>query len=1804
MIRLIKKETFAIRLKSFGLFIVGLWAAAVGARASHFEDPWLLDEAQRLLSPGSTFLLFPRPAGEPLLPSLAAKESTPVLGEDIPHEPWENFLSRYRPLKIRSLLYHETRDELDFQGRKISEYEAAESKIAQRFSLPESLQSSEPEYKPKPPELEIPSWEGKVSIAGRKLIALNLQMKKYLNPESPLRPRTAAKPSLDLRQELQLRISGNVSDRVTVNVDYDDTKENKRDISIVYRGAPGEAVKEISFGDISLNLPQTQFTSYSKQLFGIKGEFDFKRARMTVVGSQTKGQFAIKRFSGQHQFESGDIKDTSYIRRTYYDVAFDTAHLPLQSGSVVIYRDDRNANNDSNAQELTIDDYAVAASTYTGKFDTLVAGTDFVVDHQRGILKFTNSQAANAIVAIDYTAANGSRLSGLNGTGRPKAVKTDNESPLATGSTSEIGYRKELKTFYTFGKTKIQRDDGKGSFILKLLDSNRTEYGSKLGIQYPDQILVDFEQGTFQLTQPIPLATATAVTDSEIYQSNAVSKYVFAYEIRFVLKTYILQPNMVLQSEKVYKNGQLLTRDIDYFIDYDSGFLTFLRPESITPDTQLEVTYEVAPFGSRLTETLLGARGEVDLLNNINGLGFSFSKLSLGSSILLQQAAKPATIPDARNLPSSYSIFEGDMRLSDIKLPLLPIQANFHGELAASDRDPNTFGKALIESMEGIKIEDSAILQTSFWLPASNPGNQRAAYAALTIAADTEKIKTINPSADVGESETQEILKFTYDLNQSTSVSASYVFSPIGLDFSAREFLELSLLGDTTSTDAPEISFSLGRIDEDADGDGALDTEDANQDGGLNFGEDAGWTYNNPDGSTEKVGLANGRIDTEDLDKNGRLDTEDPSIGGTFGLTTGSTSSATNFTNWLTTTVSLGITGSNQSRWVSVKALRLTIRRTTQSKTSGIIRIAKIAVTGSKWERPTIAASSGTMRAGPINNVDNTGYTPLFSAGGDVETTYNELYGGGEQSSALTRLSSSRREQALRLIFQDLQATGSAPGTASTRLPFTKAINLQTHQSLSFFLRGPSVTLPAGSSFYLQLGSANDYYEYQVPLDNVNLGTGWHLLKIAMNDVNRDGNVDQLAAANKSELNPQLTVKGNPSLTNVTQIVVGIAVPAGAAPQSNEVWVNDIFLDESREKSGIAKYAAGDFSWPGWMSGGASFKSYNRDFESPGQAVVNQDLIARSGNLSFTRLSFMPIQASAARQVVITPSAIQTGSNLVSQLSEGRVETESLGASGSVDLPLLPPVSWSTNKNTTDNTTTKRLDETQSHSGSLSWPAPLGIKFIQGWNNSAARGVTRVQFADDLRKSGSDNLEEISDTLSTSMNLGFFGNRITLAPTYRLSEVKETREKLNSSDILTIEEYPKSASQNTSLSTTLRLTSWLEPSASFSSSIQESHRVESATFTLSGVEGYFHRGDLKSVNRQSQLSVSQNLDFARILPSWRLFRSFSHYASYQISDGDSYENVNKDFNSSDKLWVRQELEINSPGARRTNLTTRDSISVNSRWSPFAALWSGSTLSSLSLTNNYSNSLDRTETTGTTRKSQSINFPDLTGTLTQIERLLRTQRWMSSTSLSTRYSVRQQSTIDVDRKIDTSLGSDFHFIAWQKYDLTVSYSQSQNDTFNLATLLRTGHTVGRSGTLQLGFNWRIWRLSNKVSYSDSLAVDSSDKVTADQKSLAPSISVRGDFSLPAGLRLPFSQKRLTFTNRAIVTSSMSLDRKSSSLNVDQTNTETWNWNLSGDFEIGKNLRAGMGSAFSLFRNRVLNDQDFYTFGINGQVVFQF
>ena len=169
------------------------------------------------------------------------------------------------------------------------------------LGLPGDVAFSTDAPKPPPAEVELPTYGTSLSVTGRKVIGFSFSEKRYANAQTTT-GRVKTTNLIEIDQQLQLRMQGKVGPKITVNVDYDDTKENQQDISVVYQGDPNEVVQNVSFGDIDLSLPATEFVSYNKQLFGIRADVKYKGFKATFIGSRTKGTTKTKQFLGNSQF--------------------------------------------------------------------------------------------------------------------------------------------------------------------------------------------------------------------------------------------------------------------------------------------------------------------------------------------------------------------------------------------------------------------------------------------------------------------------------------------------------------------------------------------------------------------------------------------------------------------------------------------------------------------------------------------------------------------------------------------------------------------------------------------------------------------------------------------------------------------------------------------------------------------------------------------------------------------------------------------------------------------------------------------------------------------------------------------------------------------------------------------------------------------------------------------------------------------------------------------------------------------------------------------------------------------------------------------------------------------------------------------------------------------------------------------------------------------------------------------------------------------------------------------------------------
>lgn len=1710
---------------------------------------------------------------------------------------------------------------------------------------PEVVVSSEPAKLPSEEEpgieVELP-YESGLSISGRKLISVSLRQERYKSAKRAAELGVSReKREFSMKQELQVRIKGKVGRKITVNVDFDDTRDDKRDISVVYTGDPEEVVQEAAFGDITLSLPSTRFVGYSKQLFGVRAKLKYKQFEFMAIGSRTKGVTETKRFTGNKIFERKEILDTSYVRSAFYTITFDPAFPPIEQTEEV-WLDDRIPTNDLSLSTTTAVGFGVGGSTYTGHFELLSRGRDYVVDYQKGVISFYKRKGAlptNHVVAVDYLYNDGGvikRLSSLN------ADPTNLTILKGDGDDS-----REIKTFYDIGRTKIVRDDRLGNFLLKTMDLNGVDFVVNLkdgaALKYPDNIFVDFEGGLFNIEPP---STFTRVADDGLYKPTPdPSKFKFLVEYRYRQNRFQVRPNIVLGSERVVVNGRILTRDLDYFMDYDLGFIEFINEEEVDDATQIEVTYEYAPFGGQLGQTLVGTRLQYNTIPD---------KLFVGSTFLYTFAPKPTAIPDIRATPNSLMVIEADGKMGGFKIPFTPFSlTTIEGEVAQSRENPNLFGNALVESMEGIKEEDTLVLDQRFWIYGSNPadgsGRKITRPSTLSISDETMALKDINPNAQVEESQRQKVLNlgFNFDAANSTATVVQAI-STSGRDFSRKLYLNLWVQGaGAQAGKEADLVVDAGEFNEDSDGDGALDTEDGNRDGSLNQGEDAGWDYNfptdgvitNPIQETVKIGAENGRIDTEDLDADGTFDGTDASVGFTplFRLSDGVTvnngvtmvNPANNTTvsetslaydGWRFIQVEISSANMNAERIQRVKQVRLTL--TGVSKT-GAIRIGNISFEGNKWKDMVVSPGS-TMTLSAVNNFDNPGYESLLNNG-----AYKDIYKDDNRERV--------REQALSMKF-DLVAGSSA----TTKEVYGTARDFSRHNALRFFVRRvspakvPGYNQPSGNEvFFMQIGNETDYWEYAVPMGTTHMDN-WVLEGANLVDLNNDSIPDVLEPMG---VNATVTRVGNPVLTSIGQLKLGVRNDSGASTNATgEIWVNEIHLSGARLKVGNAHRMAVGLGWDRWGSFAGEFSKIDRNFQTLTSQVTNQDRRDRSGTLSFSRIPILPLTFSGSKSETFTPQATRTGeAGLVSVLKEGHQLTYNLSGNGSLLIPRFPALGFSYRQSVNDsnvavetNAPPKR-DEENSYRGTLDYAFPWQPDIAPGsfftfrpLPERLSLGYTRtirlVTYDHDKNPelfnvsnaSGTQqlNIFNFARTITTTQELsgstGFtFWDGFSLSPTYRLSRDSEQR-RFTEEELQLFPQfndakaYDKRLSQAIGLTGSLRVLRWLEPRFSYNIQGTETNNPPSASSPTAF--------NLKTIDRSASGDVSWNFSVNQLLPRFKPVQSLNLNNRYEISDGDSYENVAKEDRSWQKTyWVRNGLDLTNGEARRRQLTKRDTLTSGASWSPLD--WtnlSGRMLpfKSLNGSANYRFSKEQTEFTATPSRTRSTTWPDLVFSMRDWEHLFGSQRFMDNTQWNLRYNKRKTENVGKNLLLNKEMNTDYRFTLWRRYNFFLTYGQTSRRDLDLLVNMINNVGKGYRYSSQVGMIFGAWSITPNQTFVTDKAKDRTGKITQDATTKGYSVAARFDKAYPNGLRLPFSKRTFGNINRFTFDTKLSLNQRRSSLSVESSNTDTYGWTVNGEYEISRNFRLSFGGGAGLVRNKVRKEDGLMTLEINSTLVIQF
>ncbi|MER3524568.1 MAG: cell surface protein SprA [Ignavibacteria bacterium] len=225
-------------------------------------------------------------------------------------------------------------------------------------------------------------------------------------------------------------------------------------------------------------------------------------------------------------------------------------------------------------------------------------------------------------------------------------------------------------------------------------------------------------------------------TKIQAQQSNANKYIIKGSATGEASSKYQLGFNVVEGSVRVYENGQLLTPNIDYTVDYIVGEVVIRKASALVPGANLQIKYEQNDLFQLASKTLLGARGDL-AISPTTSLGFTIMNLNqqtLSDKVRLGEEPNKNTIVgiDGQTtfklpfLTSALDALPGiqtreisDLRISGEAAYMIP-DPNTKKSTITSD---NSAGIAYIDDFEGARRTIPFGVNYASWFQPSPPAD-------------------------------------------------------------------------------------------------------------------------------------------------------------------------------------------------------------------------------------------------------------------------------------------------------------------------------------------------------------------------------------------------------------------------------------------------------------------------------------------------------------------------------------------------------------------------------------------------------------------------------------------------------------------------------------------------------------------------------------------------------------------------------------------------------------------------------------------------------------------------------------------------------------------------------------------------------------------------------------------------------------------------------------------------------------------------------------------------------------------------
>ena len=757
--------------------------------------------------------------------------------------------------------------------------------------------------------------------------------------------REQEKTNFKFDQKQQLNVQGKIGERITVSLDQNSERDFdwENTIRVDYKGEDDDILQKLEMGNISLNLPSTEFVTFSGQnqgLFGVKALTKLGPVNITSIASLEKTKKQSQKYKGTSELKLNQIKDYDFRKNLYFfihewfrngssenieDAGFTLSipsYYPLVNGlhpigNIVVknfelYKIDASNNPQAdpgiayiNPNDITL----YPDKSKEGAFIRLERGVDFTINEDLGFIRMRNS-LQNEIIAAHYQLVDrntgqtiiqiGEGVSSQNSTLILKMIKAQSSHPnhptwdlmfknvYSMGSTNIDSQSLEVSIIDNFSTPISDRSNSGDTFLNLFGLDNFNQSGSPSPdevIDFNNPNIVNLQAGEIHLPALLPFVSSENINggnlNSELFEFlqegrmyTSTNRTEYIGDSRFILNVNYTNPTATINlgftlvegSEEIFSDGQKLERGSDYQIDYFSGII--MLTGNINPNSDLEISYDKHDLVTFDRKTMVGSRAQIDFDDN----SFLGMTALYYNQDIVNKKVEVGYEPIQNFIWDINGRYEKDLDYLSARINKFNFlnaekisSFSIEGEIAQVLPNPNSIsnsktgdsnGVAFIDDFEGSKRVTNPSILRRFWNISSAPIdiNQNQEYDQR----NRMKMYWYNPYSQVltnniwpnistsqrAQNLTTDVLVLKYQPQEFQSITSpdslwAGITTPMFIgdyDQTRTRFFEIWIKGNDGN-----LTIDLGKISEDYNGNGFLNTEDVPEAGlalGNGFLED------------------------------------------------------------------------------------------------------------------------------------------------------------------------------------------------------------------------------------------------------------------------------------------------------------------------------------------------------------------------------------------------------------------------------------------------------------------------------------------------------------------------------------------------------------------------------------------------------------------------------------------------------------------------------------------------------------------------------------------------------------------------------------------------------------------------------------------------------------------------------------------------------------------------------------------------------------------------------------------------------